>query len=75
MSFINLPSQLLQSAWAKKFYDTQRDKGNTHTEALRALGNKWLKIIFRLWKDGTTYNEDRHLASIMRYQFNRCSAT
>lgn len=68
-------SSLRESAWAKKFYDTQRDKGNTHTEALRALGNKWLKIIFRLWKDGTTYNEDRHLASIMRYQFNRCSAT
>jgi len=68
-------STLTQSAWAKKFYDTQRAKGNTHTEALRALGNKWLKIIFRIWQDGTTYNEDRHLASIMRYQLNQDPAT
>ena len=68
-------STLTKSVWAKKFYDTQRAKGNTHTEALRALGNKWLKIIFRLWKDGTTYNEYHHLASIMRYQLNQSSTT
>jgi len=63
-------STLTQSAWAKKFYDNQRAKGNTHTEALRTLGNKWLKIIFRIWKDGTVYSEDHHLADIMRYQLN-----
>jgi len=68
-------STLTKSIWARKFYDTQRAKGNTHTEAIRALGNKWLKVIFRLWKDGTTYNEDQHLASIMRYQLNQRSAT
>jgi len=63
-------STLSQSAWAKNFYDSQRAKGNTNTEALRSLGNKWLKIIFRIWKDGVTYNEDRHLADIMRYRLN-----
>jgi len=63
-------STLTQSTWARKFYDCQRAKGNTNTEALRALGNKWLKIIFRMWKDGVAYDENRHLADIMRYQLN-----
>ena len=63
-------STITQSIWARKFYDCQRAKGNTHTEALRSLGNKWLKIIFRMWKDGVAYSEDRHFADIMRYQFN-----
>lgn len=63
-------SSITQSDWARKFYDCQRAKGNTHTEALRSLGNKWLKIIFRMWKDGVVYDENRHFADIMRYQLN-----
>lgn len=61
-------SSLNQSVWAKNFYKKQRTKGKTHTQALRALGNKWLKIIFHLWKNNVTYDENRHLADIMRYQ-------
>jgi len=61
-------SSLAESLWAKQFYYSQRASNNTHTEALRTLSNKWLKIIFRLWKDHLTYNEDIHLANIMRYQ-------
>lgn len=62
---------LQKSVWARKFYDAQKAKGKTHTKALRALGNKWLKIIFKLWKDENVYNEDIHLANLMRYQFDR----
>lgn len=61
-------SSLSQSVWARTFYDNQREHGKTHSQALRALGNKWLKIIFHLWKNNVNYNEDRHLANIMRYQ-------
>lgn len=68
-------SSLTKSIWARKFYDKQRAHGKTHTQALRALGNKWLKIIFRLWKDGLTYSEDVYLASLMRYRLNQSSAT
>jgi hypothetical protein len=64
-------TSLNQSEWAKNFYDSQRAKGKSHAKALRALGNKWLKIIFRLWKDRTVYTEDTHLANLMRYQFNQ----
>lgn len=61
-------SSLKQSVWARNFYDSQRAKGKTHTQALRALGNKWLKIIFHLWKNNLVYDENRHLADIMRQQ-------
>jgi len=61
-------SSMNESIWAKRYYEEQRKKGKTHTEALRALGNKWLKIIFYLWKNNVKYNEDRHFADIMRCQ-------
>ena len=68
-------SSLQSSTWARNFYDSQRTKGKTHSQALRALGNKWLKIIFHLWKNQVTYNEDRHLADIMRQQFMAAGAS
>jgi hypothetical protein len=37
------------SEWAKLYYRGQRDKGHSHHQALRALGAKWLKIIFVMW--------------------------
>lgn len=61
-------SSLKQSLWARNFYNSQRTTGKTHTQALRALGNKWLKIIFHLWKNNLHYDENRHLADIMRQQ-------
>lgn len=27
-----------------------------HAHALRCLANRWVRIIFRMWKDGTTYD-------------------
>src|SRR5213594_2373204 len=35
-----------RSEWAKAFYRDQRARGHNHPQALRALGAKWLKIIF-----------------------------
>ena len=31
-------------------------EGKTHTKALRALGNQWVRIIYALWSKGETYN-------------------
>lgn len=62
-------SSIKQSIWAKKFYEHQRAKGNSHSKAIRALGNKWLKIIFTMWQNNQPYNEEHHLANIMRSEF------
>jgi hypothetical protein len=40
---------LLSSGWARAYYD-QRARGHSHRQALRALGAKWLKIIFVMWQ-------------------------
>ena len=48
-------------AWAREYYDQQIATGKTHNQAVRSLSNKWMKIIFTLWKRRETYNEDYHL--------------
>jgi len=59
-------NSLNRCEWANQYYRDQRAKGHSHHEALRALGAKWLKIIFVMWRDHKPYNEDYHLANIAR---------
>jgi len=66
-------TSLNQSEWAKAYYREQRSKGHTHHEALRALGAKWLKIIFVLWKDHKPYDENYHLANITRQRMRQAA--
>jgi len=47
------------SPWAREYYDKQKAKGKTHSVALRALSNKWVKIIFKIWKDEIFYEESK----------------
>lgn len=51
------------SKWAKEYYDKQRTKGKTHSVAVRALSNKWVKIIFKIWKDELFYQEDKIIST------------
>jgi transposase len=51
---------LRSSPWARAYYDQQRVRGSAHNAALRALSNKWLKIIARLLQTGERYDELRH---------------
>jgi hypothetical protein len=48
---------LLSSTWARAYYDQQRARGHSHRQALRALGAKWLKIIFVMWERHVPYDE------------------
>jgi len=45
------------SEWARAFYDTKIAAGKSHHAAVRALAYKWIRILFRCWKDGRPYNE------------------
>ena len=49
---------LSQEPWAQQYYQELKKKGKSHSKAVRAIGNKWVKIIFRMWKDGTEYNRN-----------------
>jgi hypothetical protein len=57
---------LQRSAWARAYYDQQRARGHGHRHALRALGAKWLKIIFVMWQRQVAYDETHHLATMAR---------
>src|SRR5262249_42259942 len=59
VAFLSLRS----SEWARPYYDQQRARGHSHREALRALGAKWVKIIFILWERQVPYDELYHLAN------------
>jgi transposase len=54
---------LLYSGWAREFYDGQVAKGKNHHAALRALGNRWLEILWHCLVRGVRYDEAVHVAN------------
>lgn len=54
---------LRRSAWAREFYDAQRAKGKGHHAALRALGNRWLEVLWHCLRKGVRYDEAAHAAN------------
>ena len=45
------------SQWAREYYEQQRAKGKRRNTAIRSLAFKWIRILFRCWKDRTPYDE------------------
>ena len=48
----------LEEAWALAYYQRKRAEGKSHSVAVRALANSWLRIIYALWRDCTPYQAD-----------------
>jgi len=44
-----------QEAWAASYYRRKRAEGKTHSMAVRALANVWVRIIYRMWVSNTCY--------------------
>jgi hypothetical protein len=58
---------ITESEWAKAYYDHQRnDQKKEHHVAVRSLAFKWIRIIFRCWKDGKPYDEEKYMQSLRR---------
>ena len=53
-------------AWAQAYYEQKRAEGHSHASALRGLGKRWLKILWRLWQNRECYDESKHLRSLER---------
>ena len=54
------------SDWARQYYEQQRAKGKRHHTAVRALAYKWIRILFRCWKDRKPYDEKLYLQALAR---------
>jgi transposase len=55
-----------QCDWARQYYQLRRDHHKSHHAAVRALAYKWIRIIFRCWRDGKPYDEQMYLSSARR---------
>jgi transposase len=54
-------------SWARAFYHQQRERGAGHHEAIRALAFRWIRILFRCWKENTPYVDQRYLEALRRH--------
>ena len=54
------------SGWAKAYLEEQRARGRHPARAYRALANRWVGIIWKLWKTRTRYDEQVHVMNRSR---------
>jgi transposase len=54
-------------AWAQAYYHKHRQDGDSHACALRCLGQRWLKILWKMLHDGTRYNEAVHIRNQLKH--------
>src|SRR5262245_9257659 len=60
-------SSIQQSEWALAYYEHRRqEKNRSHHVVVRSLAFKWLRIIYRCWKDGKPYDEEIYMQSLRR---------
>jgi len=59
---------LSSSVWAKAYYDRQRASGKPRNTVIRALAFKWIRILFRCWKDHEPYCESTYQRALERHQ-------
>lgn len=53
--------------WAQLYYQKKREQGQSHAQALRCLGQRWLKILWKMWQDHQPYNEAVHTSNQIRH--------
>lgn len=52
------------SIWAQAYYEMLRAQGKPHHTAVRSLAFKWIRIMFRCWKDRTQYDEIKYIQAL-----------
>ncbi len=55
-----------RSAWAKAYYLRQLSRGAHHHAAVRALAFKWIRILYRCWKNHSPYDERFYGQALVR---------
>lgn len=52
-----------QEGWAQDYYDRKRQQGKSHSMALRALANIWVRIVFAIWVKQEAYERSIFVAA------------
>lgn len=50
-----------ENDWAHDAYQQARSRGQLHNRALRGVGARWTRILWRCWTDHTTYDPAVHI--------------
>ena len=53
--------------WAEAYYRKKRKEGKSHACALRCLGQRWLKILWKMWQSRQSYDETLHALNQQRH--------
>ena len=53
--------------WAEAYYRTKRAEGQSHACALRCLGQRWLKILWKMWQTRTSYDAELHQRNQLKH--------
>jgi transposase len=56
-----------QEPWARAYYQRKRAEGKSHSMAVRALANIWVRIIFAMWQAGQLYQRAVFEAAQVRH--------
>ena len=57
---------LCKCQWARNYVQYYTDKGKKFQTVIRALAFKWIRILFRCWKDQTPYNDEQYMATLTK---------
>jgi transposase len=61
-SFVEWANQSIRySSWAATYYAQQKNRGKRHQAIIRALAFKWIRILWKCWRDNVPYDEPRYL--------------
>jgi transposase len=60
-------ASLATSRWARLYFAHQRERGVARNAALRALSNKWARILGAVLRTRTAYCEERYAASLLAH--------
>ena len=58
---------LRSCGWAKEHYDKQRLKGKGHHASVRSVAFKWIRILFRCWRDRVPYSEQQYMEALRKH--------
>ena len=57
-------TSVLFCPWAREFFKSRAEKGWGKFRIYRALAFKWIRILWRCWKDNVQYDEAKYLAGL-----------
>ena len=55
------------SPWAEVYYQALRARGKSHACALRSLGQRWLKILWKMWQTRRCYDPELHARNQLKH--------